>query len=139
MKEFKQKFGGPEETIIAYGDFSRAGGMRGLGPAGTVRYRRMFHRWKYLVFLVDEYHTSARCSVCYSENAKFAYQKCKKRGKSYGKRFLCHGLLKCQGQNCGIIWNRDVNAACNIWNIAMGEIYGNGWPEGLKRPEKAGN
>ena len=138
MKEFKQKFGGPEETIIAYGDYSQCGNMRGLPPAGTVRYRRMFRRWKYLVFLVDEYHTSALCSVCYSKNAKFMKKTSKKRGKS-NQKFLCHGLLMCQGQNCGIIWNRDVNAVCNIWNIAMGYVYGSGRPEGLKRKEKADN
>ena len=44
---------------------------------------------------------------------------------------LCHGLVRCN--NCGRLWNRDRNAASNIWKIARNAINGQDRPTYLQR------
>ena len=44
---------------------------------------------------------------------------------------LRHGLVKCK--TCSRLWNRDTNAASNIWKIAMSAIRGEERPEYLRR------
>ena len=39
---------------------------------------------------------------------------------------ICHGLVKCK--ECHVLWNRDVNAASNIYKIAKNAL------NGLERP-----
>jgi transposase len=38
------------------------------------------------------------------------------------KLVLCHGLVRCV--TCGMLWNRDANAAINMLRIATAAIHG---------------
>jgi hypothetical protein len=131
ISDFKKKFGDGSETIVAIGNWSRNGGLRGVESVKGKGFRAMFRRAGYFVALVDEFRTSCRCYGCQKENEKFAKQTCKKPGARFGMEIECHGLLRCT--ECHTIWNRDVNGACNIWLIAVSEIYGQGRPDYLKR------
>ena len=42
-----------------------------------------------------------------------------------------HGLTRCD--RCQRLWNRDVNAACNIWKLAHCALVGNPRPDYLSR------
>jgi transposase len=44
---------------------------------------------------------------------------------------LRHGLVKCR--TCSRLWNRDTNAASNIWKVAMSAIRREERPEYLRR------
>jgi hypothetical protein len=46
----------------------------------------------------------------------------------------CHGLVRCN--SCDTLWNRDVNAANNIWKIAMAAIYDRPRPLYLARQQQ---
>jgi hypothetical protein len=55
-----------------------------------------------------------------------------RRGQTnYQDTIIRHGLVKCS--NCNLLWNRDVNAACNIWKIAHHAIHGYDRPLYLQR------
>ena len=76
------------------------------------------------------------CSHCGCENEKFMMHRNKKhrpkredveagRKKPFRNRVLSRGLLRCTNVNdCGVYWNRDCNAAKNIWYLAKLIING---------------
>ncbi|KAL0212554.1 hypothetical protein RCL1_006180 [Eukaryota sp. TZLM3-RCL] len=70
LNQFKATYGGPEDTIIDYGDrddskFRKKGGMPTVKGKTT---RNLFRRAHYKVFLLDEYRTSKCCSACTCQN-----------------------------------------------------------------------
>src|SRR5207253_1029260 len=52
-----------QDTVIAYGNWSRTTQMRGCMPSLGIGLRRIIHR-KYKTVTVNEAYTSRRCSVC---------------------------------------------------------------------------
>ena len=91
------------------------------------------------MYLVDEYRTSARCSKCMDQDAKCSTFLEVKNPRPY-RRVKCptiirHGLVKCS--NCKTYWNRDTNAAINIYKICYNEINNLGRPEYLRRQQPA--
>ena len=44
---------------------------------------------------------------------------------------MCNGLLRCR--TCKRLWNRDLNAAINIYNIAWNALHGYERPIYLQR------
>ena len=71
VRDFKDRFGGPDEVCIAWGDWSqtRCNGdgkphRKGFAPVANEGLRTLFQRAGYLVVLVDEAFTSKRCHAC---------------------------------------------------------------------------
>ena len=93
-------------------------------PTKGIGFRKTLRRAGYRVFLVDEFRTSARCSKCGGECEKFRRVRNPKPSKE--NFIICHGLVKCK--ECHVLWNRDVNAASNIYKIAKNAL------NGLERP-----
>jgi hypothetical protein len=42
IQNFKNKFGTPDKTFIAYGDYSKDHNMKGLEPTINKKFRRIF-------------------------------------------------------------------------------------------------
>ena len=131
LKRFKAKFGGPEDTIVAIGDWSQKQHRRFHEPVKGKGFRDTFRKAGYAVYLVDEHRTSCRCSRCGGECKTFRWCQNPRPWRRDAGNILRHGLLKCK--TCNRLWNRDVNAASNIWKVATCAIRGEERPEYLRR------
>ena len=126
----KQKFGEPDITVIAIGDWDQKGyHIAGKEPTKGKGMRKTLRRGGYDVFLVYEKKTSCTCHNCHGENKKCLYRESHKP-KNYGEITQVHGLLRCSSVNgCGSLWNRDVCGSLNIRNLAQEAIAGRERPE----------
>lgn len=118
IKNFKERIGDKKNTVVLVGDYSvNAKNLRGTLPAISKRILTIFKKFKYEVYVIDEYCTSKLCNECGSENEMFHKRKSQKP-KIKGKKELVHGLLRCKSSKCKIIHNRDKNAVKNMLKIA---------------------
>ena len=129
IKNFKNKFGTPNKTIITFGDHDKGShNMRGVEPVICKKFRRIFKNAGYKVYLINEFRTSKLCNCCHQELDKFLIRASNKpKDKKKNKKILVNGLLKHtvfnpegelnQIQLCSIIHNRDKNAVQNMLNI----------------------
>jgi hypothetical protein len=87
-----------KEVVVAYGDQSMAGCMRGLAPLlGNALVRKL--RKDTTFFFVDEFQTSSKCSCCHAEMSSSTSFRVK----------------RCINNDCiRTHWDRDINAAINI-------------------------
>ena len=130
MNEFEKKFGGKNDVVVVFGDWSDGGHtMKNQAPTKGKGMRDVFRRTKkYLVFLVDEFHTSKKCSSCGHDLEKcddFRRPSSRPWMRAKGKTEVPHGLLRCKNVDCQAslkgdgtstfrLWNRDVNATINM-------------------------
>ena len=92
--------------------------------------KELFRKKWYEIYLVDEFRTSKKCSVCDEGICeKFKWKKNKKTHRHQ----LIHGLIICKNMKCCKIWNRDENGSSNMYRIAKSVIEGNGRPTYLRR------
>jgi hypothetical protein len=167
MNAFRAKFGPPETTLIALGNWSQNRSLAGTQPSMTKGFRVLFKKFGYKTYLVDEFKTSKCCFNCGQElehhflrvpNPKFRPDApvreptCRCNGclvestnneriKAKPKPTVkCHGLTRCNGchGSRGMHWNRDLNGALNIWKIAQSMINGEGRPTYLSRKNSNG-
>ena len=129
LARFNELFGGPEETIVTIGDFDQRKNHELKEPIKGKGFRTLFRKAGYGVYLVDEFRTSCRCSACGGECKTFRV--CENPRPYRTGSVLRHGLVKCA--TCSRLWNRDTNAASNIWKIAMSAIRGESRPDYLRR------
>ena len=129
LSRFKKLFGGPEETVIAIGDFEQRKHRKFKEPVKGKGFRTLFRKAGYGVYLVDEFRTSCRCSACGGECKTFRV--CENPRPYRTGSVLRHGLVRCN--TCSKLWNRDTNAASNIWKIAKSAIRGEARPDYLRR------
>ena len=134
INRFKEKYGSGEETVICIGDLAQKQHRKHHAPVKGVGFRSLFTRAGYKAFLVDEYRTSRRCSAC-GDNIGICstFRMCDNPRPFRVGRIVRHGLVKCQ--TCSRLWNRDVNAASNIWKIATRAIHGLDRPAYLQRDD----
>ena len=129
IKSFKAKFVDrhqnrtPQDCLIFWGDWSKRDGFRNQPPVPGVRLlRRLFRTAGFIMLLVDEYRTSKTCSFCYTRPLMPCRRYQNPRHPNLG--FIkAYGLLRCT--DCGMIWNRDHNAAINILNVGRCHINHN--------------
>ena len=62
MKNFERKFGRPEEVVVCFGDWEQKKQMKYKEPTKGKGMRNLFRKYRYKVFLVDEFRTSCKCS-----------------------------------------------------------------------------
>jgi hypothetical protein len=129
LARFKKLFGGPDETVVAIGDFEQRKHRKYKEPVKGKGFRTLFRKAGYEVYLVDEFRTSCRCSACGGECKTFRV--CENPRPFRTGSVLRHGLVKCK--TCSRLWNRDTNAASNIWKIAASAIRGESRPDYLRR------
>jgi len=138
LKEFKTTFHPntePSDVVVAFGDWEQRL-FKYHEPTKGKGMRAIFEKAGYHVYLINEYHTSKKCSYCKSNDAVVeTFRKVRnprpwRRAKG---KITCHGLVRCT--TCKRLWNRDVNSACNIHNIASATIAGGPRPPYLTREE----
>ncbi|KAL1931137.1 hypothetical protein VTP01DRAFT_10274 [Rhizomucor pusillus] len=85
--------------------------------------KRREARGEAVIVTIDEYHTSQVCHSCLARCL---------RNVTTEDNISHHGIIDCQ--NCGMLWNRDVNASMNMYYIASRVWQGLGRPEPFVRP-----
>ncbi len=132
IKNFEEKYGGPEKTQLIWGDYDNKGkNIKNKEPIITKGLRNVFRRYGYKVYLINEFRTSITCNICKDETELFYKRK--------NKKFLVWGLLRCKnlkciaetkkGIKCSRYFNRDANSCENMLTIIR-ELKKTG-----KRPE----
>ena len=133
IKNFKTKFGNPENTICVMGDFDKSNNhMKGIEPVICKRFRRLFRNAGYTTYMINEFRTSKLCNCCHKEIEQFMTRLSNKpKDKKIEKKILVNGLLshKEDKHECEIIHNRDKNAVQNMLFIVK-HIFEKG-----RRPE----
>ena len=135
MNRFKKMYGKAEEVIVCAGDFEQKKHMKYKEPVKGKGMRKLFKENGYKVFLVDEHRTSCMCAKCEKEEGRCEKFIKRENPRPYreGKE-LIHGVLRCK--NCNAVWNRDVNAATNIFRIVKNTILQQARPLYLSRKKK---
>jgi hypothetical protein len=119
ISNFKKIFGNPEDVVICIGDWEQKKQMKFKEPTLGIGMRTLFRKNNYKVFLVDEFRSSCKCSICNGGLCeKFMVRKNPRPNKDDIR--LVHGLLRCKS-GCGL-WNRDRNGSSNIYKIAEAAI-----------------
>ena len=129
LRKFEKQFGKPSNVVIGIGDYEQRQHRKFKEPIKGKGFRTLFRKAGYPVYLVDEFRTSCRCTVC--EGSCSTFRKCENPRPFRTGEILRHGLLKCG--TCSRLWNRDVNASLNILKVAKEAISGNSRPSYLCR------
>jgi len=135
ISNFKKIFGKPKEVVICAGDFEQKQHMKYKEPVKGKGMRNLFRENGYELYLVNEFNTSCKCSICQNNNGICEKFITRENPRPYRSgTILVHGALRCK--NCDAIWNRDVNSATNIYRIAKNAIQGLERPKYLCRKKK---
>jgi len=133
INEFSKKFGDPATTVVFMGNWSESRHRRFHEPVKGKGFRDLFRKAGYQVLLVKEHKTSKMCSECQVDDATCAsFRRVKNPRPHMRQRFpevICHGLVKCS--RCLRLWNRDPNAASNIWVASNAAVNNNARPHYL--------
>jgi len=144
INNFKKLYGGPDKVVIAIGDWNQKQQMKFRPPSLGKGIRKIFRRNGYMIFMVDEFRTSMWCCSCGEKNEQFMYHRNKKKKpkqedidkgykKPLRKKVLSRGLIRCTNEECRIHWDRDINAAKNIYYLAYLILLGLERPDYLSR------
>ena len=109
-----------KRTLIGFGDWSNtdASGVIKKCPAGPVKKLEQELRKHGIVYSVDEYCTSKKCSRCKSD----LYNERKIVNGKDGRRYdvKVHSVLHCHNSACkSMTVDRDNNASENILNLLL--------------------
>ena len=141
VKRFTAAFGGPDTTAICWGDWAEHGRegsthMKFHEPTRGIGLCRLFAKAGFHVWKVDENYTSKRCHGC--QVGDCAPFRLVKNPRPFARAALARpkvtrwGLTRCN--ECGRLWDRDVNSAQNIlWAATSHLVHGTGRPAPLTR------
>jgi len=108
LNKIEEKFG--KDIIIAYGDWSRSSQMKHFIPTKNKGIRKLIHK-KYTTISVNEYNTSKKCCICYSQ-----LEYIKHNEKKTFRHLSCSKCLSSENKHI-VFKTRDVNSAINIRNL----------------------
>ena len=157
LAKLARKIGKTKKTCVGLGDWSRRDGFGRGHPSGPVLAFKKELARHVTVVEVDEYCTSKKCSHCFRDLKKVEFPFSETRGqrqkrvqttplvtfadlqtKNQNKTFPCHAILRCDPNECGKVWHRDVNGGINILQITHTIVHGNPRPEHLRRQARPG-
>jgi len=114
----------PLGVTIAWGNWGRNPQMRNCFPTPGVGLRcRIAKKGKNLgiwVGLEKEQYSSCTCHTCHARTDYWKHRTYIKDAKVHTR--AVHGLLRCQNETCSRLWNRNVNGALNILEIARATL-----------------
>ena len=64
INRFRKIFGDPKDTIVCIGDWKQRKNRKFKEPTKGIRFRNMFRKNGFQVYLVNEFRTSCKCSNC---------------------------------------------------------------------------
>ena len=129
INKMKENYGKVEDSIICIGDWEQKKQMKYKEPTKGKGLRELLRKGGYEVYLVNEFRTSCKCSIC--EGVCETFRK-RENPRPYRKGIISvHGLISCK--NCKVLWNRDENSSNNIYMIARSAIVGLERPKYLQR------
>lgn len=139
LNTFEELYGPPSSTVLCVGDWEQRQGISfGKAPTMGAGVRSWFRKRGYQVYLVDEYRTSITCNKCKSENEyNFLKRPDPRPWKSENQKVW--GLARCTNDLCRAVHNRDVNASCNLHEIASTYIFKQEPLECFKRGSRTSN
>jgi len=130
VNNIKKTYGTKKEVCLVYGNWSQSKQMANNYPTPNSGMRKMMGQ-HFKVLLVDEYKSSKLCCSCYSENEKFMVRKNPRPYRT--GNITIQSLLRCKNVECNKFYDRDVNGASNILNIALHHINSNERIEEFRR------
>lgn len=102
----------PAKTTVAFGNASFATTMKGkrAAPVKLIKSKLIQMQTNALqVYFIGDYLTSQACNACKNRQLdNITTTNSKRRVRT---------TLKCNNNSCNIAWNRDVNAAKNIFDV----------------------
>lgn len=128
------------KTVIGFGDgaTNSNGSCKGAKVPGKSLYKKICQHDKskcnnqssIICDLVDENYTSKICSKCYASLMPiYKWKKITfKDGTTKNVKSKVYGLLRCMNNECGITWDRDINASRNIKQVTENLIQGKEHP-----------
>ena len=123
-------------SVVAFGNARFNASMKGQmpGPASKIR-RHLIVKKKGRVVLVDEFQTSKKCSWCTQIQGGSVLRHPRMASWKDGVGLHVKNVYElCQCTTCYRTWNRDVNAARNIWMAFHGEYTNGVRPQHIRRP-----
>lgn len=130
INNIKNKFETDKPVTLIYGNWSCKKQLRGFAPTPGIGLRRKLAR-KFNVYLLDEFRTSCKCSSCHQDTENTEPREYTKNNEKITTKI--HSLLRCQNENCGKLWNRDVNATVNQYHLTQCILNGIERPTALSR------
>lgn len=118
INNFKNKFGGPENTLICIGDFSQKHSMKHKEPTKGKSIRKLFKNAGYKLYLVNEFNTSKKSFIDGNDMEKFRMRQHPKPWLKNTRKQV-HGLLRSTNVTVNnntkhVLVNRDLNGSMNI-------------------------
>jgi transposase len=99
-------------------------------PTKEKGWRNVFRKAGYQLYLGGEAYTSKRCFNCKDSEANFSRFRRVLNPRPWKNNIvLRNGLIKCN--QCNTLWNRDLNGALNIYEVANCHVRGLGRPDYL--------
>jgi transposase len=128
-----------KKTLVGFGDWSQQDGVIKKKPKAPVKKFRKELRNYATVVRIDEFRTSKTCSGCGHKEDMFHVKHwqrgyCRREGCKKMGLFKSHEVVRCQ--NCMKSWQRDHNAARNMFTLLMCKVKGEERPEVLSRKKK---
>ena len=137
LKNFQKKFGEKGKLLVVIGDYDKQDNFKGKESVICRRTKKILRKGGFEIYLINEFRTSKLCNVCENECKKFHKRETKKskteNQENDVKNSLVWGLVRCENVNCGKIFNRDTNAAMNMYKIGKNVIAGLGRPAKYSR------
>lgn len=135
------------KTLIGFGNWSQHDGVvKGHPKTPTKKFKRELRKVATVVE-IDEYLTSQVCSECWGEektrnveyyvDRKVWYARKKKKVIKEGMKWVeCHQVIRCCNNDCMKCWQRDRNAARNIFKLLHCKIQNEERPLIFQRGKK---
>ncbi|RLN94945.1 hypothetical protein BBJ28_00024901 [Nothophytophthora sp. Chile5] len=118
-------------VLVGYGDWSRRDKITGHAPGPVKGFKRALKK-RATVVPVDEFRTSKLCSCCHE-----FLEKALLPVKTEDGEFVLEetrNVLRCSSSACkATFWNRDVNAARNIFALLKSKLLGLSRPKAFRR------
>ena len=123
-------------TVVGLGDWSQQDMIKGT-PKAPLKAMKAELKKRAVVIDIDEYRTSKTCSVCNGMDAMKnvrVYKDVKNRRGEESRRLVkCHQIVRCINTDCTKCWQRDRNAARNIYGLLWGILSGEERPPAMTR------
>lgn len=120
--KFMPMFGGPEDTLVAIGDWVPNQHLRGSPSVPKCEFEEALEHAEYLVVIVSEKYTSQVCPKCDTRNQRLKMTKVFNERTNRFERRPIWKAKECLDYLT--VWNRDRMASRNIHTVAFAEFHG---------------